>query len=81
MQIPEAANGGVLWKIVFLKMSKSSQENACARAYVEASANEAREIDCLCYEVVNAMLPASAKTRECEGSMSPSSFYGHLPDY
>ena len=43
--------------------------------------NEAREIDCLCYREVNAMLLASTKIPDHEGSMSLSSFYGHLPDY
>ena len=41
--------------------------------------NEAREIDCVCCR--NAMLIASAKTPECQGSMLPFSFYGKLPDY
>ena len=43
--------------------------------------NEAREIDCLCCREVNAMLIASAKIQEREGNISPSSFYGKLPDY
>ena len=43
--------------------------------------NEVREIDCLCYRAVDAMLISSAKTLECEGSMRSSSFYGDLPDY
>ena len=43
--------------------------------------NEAREIDCLCCREVNAMLLASAKIPDHEGSMSLSSFYGHLLDY
>ena len=38
--------------------------------------NEAREIDCLCYREVNAMLIASAKIVELEGSISPCRFYG-----
>ena len=41
--------------------------------------NEVREIDC-CREV-DAMLIASAKIPKREGSISPSSFYGQLPDY
>ena len=45
------------------------------------SKNEMREIDCLCCREVDAMLTASAKIRERQGSISPSSFYGHLPDY
>ena len=36
--------------------------------------NEAREIDCLCCRVVDAMLIASAKIPECDGRISPSSF-------
>ena len=43
--------------------------------------NEAREIDCLCCREVDAMLIASAKIPVCERSISPSSFYGQLPDY
>ena len=43
--------------------------------------NEAREIDCLCCREVDAMLIASAKIPEREGSISPFGFYGHLPDY
>ena len=42
--------------------------------------NEAREIDCLCYKEVDAMLIALAKIPEHEGSISLSSFYGQLPD-
>ena len=38
--------------------------------------NEAREIDCLCCREVDAMLIASAKIPEREGSISPCSFYG-----
>ena len=38
--------------------------------------NEAREIDCLCCREVNAMLIASAKILEREGSISPCRFYG-----
>ena len=43
--------------------------------------NEAREIDCLCCREVHEMLNASTKTQESGESISPSSFYGHLPDY
>ena len=43
--------------------------------------NEAREIDCLCCKNVDAMLIALAKIPEREGSLSPFSFYGQLPDY
>ena len=43
--------------------------------------NEAREIDCLCCREMNAILIASAKIPEYEGSISPSSIYGPLPDY
>ena len=42
--------------------------------------SEAREIDCLCCREVDAMLIASAKIPERKGGISPSSFYGHLPD-
>ena len=45
------------------------------------SKNETREIDYLCCREVDAMLIASAKIPEYEESISPSSFYGHLPDY
>ena len=38
--------------------------------------NEAREIDCLCCREVNAMLIASVKILEHEGSISPCRFYG-----
>ena len=38
--------------------------------------NEAREIDCLCCREVDAILIASAKIPEREGSISPCSFYG-----
>ena len=38
--------------------------------------NEAREIDRLCCREVNAMLIASAKTPESEGSISPCRFHG-----
>ena len=30
--LTEAANGGVVLKVVFLKMSQNSQENNCVRA-------------------------------------------------
>ena len=43
--------------------------------------NKAREIDCLCCKEVDAMLIASVKIPEREGSIFPSSFYGQLPDY
>ena len=43
--------------------------------------NDARNIDCICCRVLDAMLIASAKFPEREGSISPSSFYGRLPDY
>ena len=42
--------------------------------------NEAREIDYLCCREVDAMLIASAKIPEREGSISPSRFYRQLPD-
>ena len=42
--------------------------------------DEAREMYCLCCRQVDAMLTASAKMPERKGSISPSSFYGHLPD-
>ena len=42
--------------------------------------NEAREIDCFYCREVDAKLFASAKFTEREGSISLSSFYGHLPD-
>ena len=43
--------------------------------------NEAREIDSPCGREVDAILIASAKIPERKGSISPSSFYGHLLDY
>ena len=43
--------------------------------------NKTREIDCLCCKEVDAMLTASAKISEHEGSMSPSSLYGYLHNY
>ena len=43
--------------------------------------NKAREIDCLCCGELDAMLIASAKISEREGSISSSSFYGHQPEY
>ena len=43
--------------------------------------NEARDVDCICCRELDAMLIASAKIPEREGSISLSSFYGHLPDY
>ena len=39
--------------------------------------NEARKIDCLCCRKVNAMLIASAKIPEHEGSISLCSFMGN----
>ena len=42
--------------------------------------NEAREIDCLCCREVDTILIALAKISVHEGSISPSSFYGQLPD-
>ena len=43
--------------------------------------NESRDIDCICCRELDAMLIASAKIPEREGNISPSSFYGRLPDY
>ena len=45
-------------------------------ANAEIAKNEAREIDCLCCGEVNAMLIASAKIPEHQGSISPCRFYG-----
>ena len=42
--------------------------------------NETREIDCLCCRKVDAMLTASTKIPELEGSITSSSFYWQLPD-
>ena len=42
---------------------------------------KAREIGCLCCTEVDAMLIASVKILEYEGSISPCSLYRHLPDY
>ena len=41
--------------------------------------NEVTEIDFICCRELDAMLIASAKIPEREGSMSPFSFHGHLP--
>ena len=43
--------------------------------------NDVRDIDCICCRELDAMLIASAKLPEREGSISPTSFYGRLPDY
>ena len=40
--------------------------------------NQAREIDCLCYWEVDAMVIALVKILEYEGSISPSSLVTHL---
>ena len=42
--------------------------------------NESRELDCLYRREVNAMLIASAKIPEREGSISSCRCYGYLPD-
>ena len=43
--------------------------------------NESREIDCLCCREVDATLIALAKAPERKRSISPSSFYEHLPNH
>ena len=43
--------------------------------------NDARDIYCICCREPDAMLIALAKIPEHEGRISPSSFFGHLPDY
>ena len=43
--------------------------------------NEAREIGCLCCREEDAVLIALDKMPKREGSILPSSFYEHLPDY
>ena len=43
--------------------------------------NETRAINYLCYKKVDVMLIASAKIPEYKRHISPSSFYGNLPDY
>ena len=53
------------------KESQSVQMRSCK--------NEGREIDCLCCREVDAMLIASAKIPEREGSISSSSFYRQRP--
>ena len=40
-----------------------------------------KKIVCLGCREVDAIVIASAKIPECEGSILPSSFYGQLPDY
>ena len=43
--------------------------------------DDARDIDGICCRELDAMTIASAKLSEREGSISPSNFYGRLPDY
>ena len=43
--------------------------------------NEAREIDCLCCQEIDAMLIALAKISAREGSILPFSFHEQLPDF
>ena len=43
--------------------------------------NKVREINCIFYIEVDAILIASTKILDCEGSISPSNFYGQLSDY
>ena len=43
--------------------------------------NEARDIECVCCRELDTVLIASTKISERVGRISPSSLYGHLPDY
>ena len=43
--------------------------------------NDARGIDCISCKELDAMFIASAKLPERKGSISPTGFYGRLPDY
>ena len=43
--------------------------------------NEVGDIDYICWGELDAMLIALAKIPEREERISPSSFYGHLPNY
>ena len=43
--------------------------------------NEARDIECVCCRELDTVLIASTKIPERVGGISPSSLYGHLPDY
>ena len=52
-----------------------------ARCKCEHCKNEAREKDCPCRREVDAKLIALIKTPGRERSISPSSFYGQLPDF
>ena len=78
--MPETATEGVLWKTVFFKISQNSQETP-VNCFWNANIVKARKINCLCCREVDAMLIASAKIPEYEGSTSTSSFYGYLLDY
>ena len=92
VQMPETTSGGVLWKKVLFKILQNLQETPVPKETPANNPgqlilkfgyckNEAREIDCLCCREVDAMLIALAKIPEYEGSISPPSFYGHLPNY
>ena len=43
--------------------------------------DDARDKDCICCRELDAMLIASFKFPEREGSISPTRFYERLPDY
>ena len=82
-------------KKVFFKMSQNSEETPVAEKTPVNFAkflrttflqnnfrpHKTRDIDCICCRELDAMLIASVKIPECKGSISPSSFYGHLLDY
>ena len=76
--VPEEApvNFSKLFKNTFLR--EQLRTTASERGYCN---NEVTDIDCICCRELDAMLIASAKISEREGRISPSNFYGHLPDY
>ena len=95
MQMPEAATVGVLRRLTgnscgrvntceFCKIFENTFFAEQLRTTASESGycnNEPRDIDCICYKKLNAMLIPTAKIPEREGSITPSSFYGRLPDY
>ena len=42
---------------------------------------KARDIDCICCRELDSMLIISTKIPQRERSISPSNFYGHVPNY
>ena len=56
------------------------EEEISTGANADICKNEARKIDCLCCREANAILIASTKISEHEGSISPCRFYAQLSD-